>query len=276
MESNKVPDWLVERFLLGELPESKMKELEAELKVNADFREKIEQIKASNEEILNEYPYERMVPEIKDRLNAEKSGKGYSIQAQKTGYKRWLIAAPAIITVLVMIVIFLPVFKSNNEFPYRNIDPDTTRVKGDDVREVEGPHLLIFRKTDGSAELLKGESIIKAKDLLQIAYVNNRDSYGIILSIDGNKVVTLHYPEDINSVPVLKKKEKVLLKSSYELDDAPGFERFFFISSEQKLDVGTIIKKAEEFAQDGRIARKGKMMLPDGINQYALLLIKGE
>jgi hypothetical protein len=276
MASNEVSDWLVERFLLGELPGGKMKELEAELKVNAGFKDKIEQIRTSNDEILKKYPLEKMGPEIKDRLAVEKVGKGYRLHTQKAGYKRWLIAAQAIITVLVLVVLILPLFKSRTGLSTKILDLDVTRIKGDDARTFEGPHLLIYRKINGGAELLKGESKVNAKDLLQIAYVNKNDSYGVILSIDGNSVVTLHYPEDVSAVPVLKKQQKVLLKSSYELDDAPGFERFFFISSNQKLDVVTLMKKARELARKGRIVRNGTMILPEGCKQYTVLLNKEE
>jgi hypothetical protein len=125
-------------------------------------------------------------------------------------------------------------------------------------------------------ELLKNGVKAKAGDLLQIAYESAREIYGVILSIDGNGIVTLHYPEREDQSTVLKKGKKELLGSSYELDNAPGFERFFFITSMSEIDVADVIQKAKRLAQDVKRAKTGNIELIDPFKQTSILIIKGE
>ncbi len=61
-----------------------------------------------------------------------------------------------------------------------------------------------------------------------------------------------------------------------ELDDAPGFERFFLITSGFPLDVNTIMKKAESLARDPERVREKKLDLSEDLRQYSVLILKGE
>ena len=70
-----------------------------------------------------------------------------------------------------------------------------TRIKGTEKIDVSKPHILVHRKVNDTVELLESGDEAKAGDLLQIAYVSAGADYGVILSIDGRGVVTLHYPE---------------------------------------------------------------------------------
>ena len=116
--------------------------------------------------------------------------------------------------------------------------------------------IIIYRKKGDEAEVLKDGELAKAGDLLQIAYVPAGKTYGIIISIDGNGVVTLHYPENINSSTILKQEKTVLLSSAYELDDAPEFERFFFITALAEINVQEILKQAKALAGSPDAAKK--------------------
>jgi len=90
---------------------------------------------------------------------------------------------------------------------------------------------------------LKNGARAKAGDLLQLAYIPAGKTYGVIFSIDGSGIVTLHHPESKGNSSILKQEKKNLLPSSYELDNAPDFERFFFITTMEEIEVQSINQK---------------------------------
>jgi hypothetical protein len=261
-------DWVLERYLLQELPEAKMKEIRLRLKDDPDLYEKVEQLRLSNKEVLNRYPPETIAPQILNVYGAEMA-KEESISAHRTvpgtgpGFSRRLLyTAPAFVLVLVMVFLLVPFHQ------------ESTRIKGDRVIDMSKTHLLIYRKTGDDAELLENGTRAKAGDLLQMAYVTAAETYGIILSIDGNRTVTLHYPEKQNRSPHLRRRKKVLLATAYELDDAPGFERFFFITSTSLIDVGAVLEQAKQLAQNIDRAKIDNIALPGGVHQVSILITK--
>ena len=154
--------------------------------------------------------------------------------------------------------------------------PVDTRIKGLESIDMTKTKIIIYRKKGDEAEILKEGELAKAGDLLQIAYVPAGKTYGVIFSIDGNGVVTLHYPENINSSTILKQEKIVLLSSAYELDDAPEFERFFFITALTEINVQEILKQAKALADSHNPAKKEISALPDTYSQFSILLRKGE
>ena len=55
-----------------------------------------------------------------------------------------------------------------------------------------------------------------------------------LVSIDGRGVATLHFPDDVDPT-ALAHGGAMALDHSYELDDAPGFERFLRVTAGQRL-----------------------------------------
>src|SRR5262249_16204658 len=55
--------------------------------------------------------------------------------------------------------------------------------------------------------------------------------YGVIASVDGAGAVTLHFPfsEDAPPQATAVARDTTTLPHAYALDDAPRFERFFFL-----------------------------------------------
>ena len=104
----------------------------------------------------------------------------------------------------------------------------------------EHPQLEIWRQTEGKAEILKPGASVKAFDSLQIAYLAAGRPYGMIVSLDGRGRLTLHYPESFSAVPILDQGNPSVLEFAYQLDDAPKFERFFFITSQTQFKVSAI------------------------------------
>lgn len=270
MKIKPVRGWELERYLLGELPRRRMDEIKKLLEDDTGLREELASLKYSNEEILKQFAPEAMVPQIKARHDILRQNKAM----RPVLLRRLLYATPALAAVLIVLVI---VFQNPGDRTTQNIQGlQGTRIKGTETIDVSKPHILVHRKVNDTSELLESGDEANEGDLLQIAYAAVGANYGVILSIDGRGVVTLHYPETEEENPVLEQGARTLLSSSYELDDAPDFERFFFITSKSGIDVRTILKSAKELAKDPGMAETAELDLPNSISQYSLLIKKGE
>ncbi|NIM11435.1 MAG: hypothetical protein GTO45_36840 [Candidatus Aminicenantes bacterium] len=279
MSDKKINKWLLERYILVELPEHQIKEIDRQLNQDPVLRKKLEQLRNSNREILDQYPPASVVPQILNRYKAETFNKTKT-QAEETGtsaksvfFKRLLYVTPAFAAALLLIFFIIPFYR-NYVAPGKTTP--VTESTGTRIKGASPQNLMIYRKSNDQIELLKNGTQAKAGDLLQVAYAAAEAVHGVILSIDGNGVVTLHFPEQVKgSTRLNKKKKKILLQNAYELDDAPGFERFFFITSKSKIDVQQVIKKARTLAKDTERARTHNIDLGGSFRQVSILIIKG-
>ena len=113
------------------------------------------------------------------------------------------------------------------------------------------------------------------KDVLQLSYVAVGRKYGVIFSIDGRGIVTVHYPYAENgATPELEQGGEIYLRYAYELDDAPLFERFFFVTSDKPFNIAIVEKAARLLASKTGQARNTDLKLPSGFEQYSFLLNK--
>jgi hypothetical protein len=99
----------------------------------------------------------------------------------------------------------------------------------------------------------------------------------VIASVDGAGVVTLHYPlrEDAPPEATAMAPEPHALPHAYALDDAPRFERFFFITGSDPLDVGQTLAALRLLALREDSATAG-LELPTGLHQWSLRLRKAD
>ncbi len=273
MKEEYISDLMIERYLLRELPEKQLIELDRLRKKSPEIKSRIEKIQESDREIVEKYPQHDIVAGIRRRYDDLDTASGKEIAASKPVYRRFMLPSALIAAAAVVLFFVLPVIKTPVSEVVVN-DTGTTRIKSNNSR------IYLYRKNNNNIEILKNGSVAGKGDLLQIAYSSFKDMYGIILSIDGNGTVTLHYPADRDGSTKLTMGKKVLLDNSYELDDAPDFERFFFITSEQSLNVSYIIHAAGLLAMD-----KGKVLKddidiygeePGAVRQVSILIRKGK
>ena len=109
--------------------------------------------------------------------------------------------------------------------------------------------------------------------MLQLSYVSGGRRHGAVLSVDGRGSVTLHSPESLTG-PLVLKGGTVPLPSAYALDDAPAFERFFFVTSDAPFDVGTLMESARQLAREPERARDAPLPLPEPLSQICVILEK--
>jgi hypothetical protein len=65
-----------------------------------------------------------------------------------------------------------------------------------------------------------------------------------------------------------------MLDYAYQLDDAPGFERFFLVTADRAPAVDEVLAAGRRLASDPRQARQANLALPAGLEQWSVLLAK--
>lgn len=258
----QIPELFAEAFALSEMSEAEAKELGQSELVSRRL-----EIEKSNAEILQRLPAERMVPAIQSRYAMEKSR--LKSQKRKSAIKWSLygIFAPAVCTA----VILLWMQPDTNLLTHSTKGPaeqETVRIKG------LKPYLAIYRKTEKGIEQLTDGAPAKAGDLIQIAYMAVEQKFGVIISIDGAGSVSLHYPQQVSDSTLLVQKKETLLQRSYELDAAPMFERFIFVTSDQPIDVTKVLKSAELLSTQKKKVETQKLTLPKNWRQNSYILTK--
>lgn len=266
MGHETIPQHILERFLLGELPKSRIENIKNQIESDPELKHRLETLQSSNREILDEYPPHLISSQIANRSEATEEPVDRKQKSPFGLLRSLMYISPVLVTSVLVIFVALPLIK--------NFQPGTNRTKGSTIVSPDTPHLIIHRQTNDKIEVLKNAQTVSPGDLLQIAYVSRQKPFGMILSIDGNGTVTLHFPYNPTDPTILDKNNRIFLANSYELDDAPDFERFFFITSDHEFNVRKVVKMAEELGQQPEKARTERLQLEDSIQQYSILLIK--
>lgn len=238
MSDRRTPDLFVEQALLGERETSP-----------ADAARVVE-LSHSNVDILKRYP--PRVIGMRVRGHRQKAARAWAFGGS-------LVVAAAALTLFVM-----PAPVSHTVQP---VDDDTG------IRSKGAPALHVFRVTDAGAQKLDPEMSAHAGDRLQVSYVAADARYGMVLSIDGRGTVTVHLPLAGAEAAPLSKEGDTTLGSSYALDDAPAYERFFLVTSDQPFPVSAVTAAANQLARGGQ-AESAALSLPSTFDQTSFLVLK--
>jgi hypothetical protein len=286
MKENRIPDLFIEKLLLDELPKRKKEELLKDPMV----QRRITELKAANQKILDEYPPGEMARAIQRRARRGEApqaevertrsagdkggilnwlrGERPSSAADRRGTFGWPRLVPVAGFALVVLVGgLLLITRGPSVFAPRG-PAEEVRLKGG------GAYLTVYKQTATGAQALESGDAVAERNNLQIGYVAGTNRYGAILSIDGRGTVTLHYPVSAAADPSLEAGGEVLLPFSYALDDAPDFERFFFVVSEKPFSVNEVLEAARDFSGQPQKAKKQNLNLPKGLEQTSILLLK--
>ncbi len=304
MTERRIPDLWLEQYLLGELPPDRMALVEAAEKADPDVQSRLEALRSSNAAVLSQYPSRPMAADITQRLARDKHEASTAWYRSASAGWRLPVAASALAALALVIWIVQgpgvgppspagDTAKTVAEGPLRMLEPGT-RLKGDPALFLYRGHLpasqdsaasrsdsdagLAPQEAGGVAvgpasageELLTDGSTAVPGDLIQIKYLAAGAAYGVIFSIDGRGTVTLHYPQDERGDTALQPGPAVPLQRSYELDDAPGFERFLLVTSQAPIPVAEVLSIARMLGPDP----VRPLALPDGLTQRSVLLRK--
>ncbi len=110
---------------------------------------------------------------------------------------------------------------------------DGVRLKG------FAPQIRLYRRTGGEPELLADGSSVGAGDVVQISVLAAGRRACMILSLDGGGAVTVHLPRapSAGEATLFGDDGETLLEDAFELDDAPGFERFILVTAGEPFAV---------------------------------------
>jgi len=232
---------------------------ERRLHGDEELRQRLRALDASDEEIRRRYPAEVLGSQVRRRLEAGAKDAPRTAGARFFGL-RWRTVA-VLAGVLVLAVLVGP--------PLLGPDDDPgDRVKGLD------PTLLLFRKTPEGSEPLKDGAAARAGDLIRIGYRAAGERWGVIVSVDGRGVVTQHLPRDGAQAARLSTESQALLDFAYELDDAPRWERFYFVAGSAPFDATPVIEAARAVSAPGAAGPPPALPLRMNVKQSSVLLVK--
>lgn len=253
-----LPDWLVERAALEEVAPTSRERID-----RADPTElaaRIAELKAQNAAELSAYPAAQALALIEARVASMRRRKRRTRLAWLGALG--LAAAAATATVVVVAAIEPP-------------GPPPVVAVNDDVRAKGIARLNVYRQAGDHAEHLDEDALVHAGDAIQVRYNASGALYGVIASVDGAGTVTLHYPfdEDAPALATALAPKPTSLPNAYVLDNAPRFERFFFITSEDPIEVPQSLAALRALAARGD-SDSARLELPAGQHQWSVRLRK--
>lgn len=262
-----IADWKLERYLLGELPTEEKERIRKQLQEDETAALRLSRLEKSNEEILASYPPEIISRQIRERLRGKENRSKSEGRAKAARIALYALPAAAAIVLLITLSPLNQLLRG----PDGGLE--TVRLKG------SANPLMVYRKTQTGSERLGEGDLVQKNDSLQLSYRAGAAKYGAIFSIDGKGVVTWHLPNVAVGVPkqapALEKSGEIFLSFSYVLDDAPLFERFFFVSSSDPFTLAAVARAAVKLATSGS-ARSGDLPMNRNLDQHSLLLQKSD
>jgi hypothetical protein len=262
-----IPDWKCERFVLNELDEAEMDEIRRAADDDERLRARLEALEHSNREILAEYPPGWMGGQIRERLESRAARPDWRFR-----FPRTTLVPAGLVAVVAVAVFVLP-----NLIPTGDpTGPEVTRIKG------LSPQFRLYRKTESGSEQLEDGDLAAEHDLILLQYQTDDQGHGVILSVDGRGVITRHLPESGSQAAELELRRSRLLSYAYELDDAPGWEVFAFVTSSSAFPINSVVRAIEESLSFSRIdsvtgtylEAPQSLGLPEGFRVSTFTLIK--
>ena len=258
-----IPDWKLERFLTGDLPESEMREIRELEATDAMLAQRIKLLREDNKAILNKLPFEAIagrIAEVKDIADADIAG---AAEAKKvaSSFRLLKFASAAVLVLAVALVALMTQRETvvtggnvaggdvaqardaqNTQVALAETLSDT-RIKGLDAR------MEVWKKTEAGIVQLQDLDEVREGDEIQLRYAVPEKCYGLLFSMDGNGALTLHMGDGEKAVELAPGKMNSL-PFAYKLDDAPYFEKFFFVTSSKEFaveekDVDQLLKRSD-------------------------------
>jgi hypothetical protein len=260
----RTPEWLIERLASGELPDAEAADVRRRLRAEGrDPDETVAALARSNAEIVAAVPAATVAAAVARRAAGTRAGRGAP--------RGWMfgaaIAAAGALGAALLLARPAPA-------PGGAGAPEQIGIKGTPAGP--GGRLFVYRHhPDGDERLADGARAGRG-DLLQLAY-RAGGGFGLLLSIDGAGRVTLHWPDAPAGATLagrLRAAAEERLPSAYELDDAPGFERFFLVTADQPFALAPVLEGARALAARASAARLDPLPISPALRQVSLVLDK--
>jgi hypothetical protein len=222
-----VPDWELAMYRLGELQPARAEKIRERLAGDPELAARLEALDAREAELK-----ERLPP----RVVAARVEEATAPDEHRRNVRRWWLVAELMVAALLLVLILPPLLA-----PEPATSPAVPGVRDKGVE----PYLRIHREVPGGLEELSPGDRVGTGERLQLSYTGLGRPYGVVLSVDGRGAVTLHLPRGGSQAAELAPEGTVDLPESYELDDAPDFERFYLITAQESFAIEAAITAAE-------------------------------
>ena len=196
----------------------------------------LNELKKSDEEILNTYSVQAMRAAVSEKLSKKNNILKFP------AYKIVSYAAAAVLLAAIIIPVGLRNVKTSS------ISTPTARVKGNAAAPAATePQIKLYRQKGREIQALHDGDFARSGDVIQITYNAGEGDYGVIFSVDGNGNITRHFPEDSWQAAQLEQRpDETPLDFSYELDNAPDFECFIMVTSKKQFSLDDIESKIQK------------------------------
>jgi hypothetical protein len=247
-----VAEITLERYRLKELEADTVARLERRMATDDDLRRRVNALALSDDQIRKSDRLALVAARVRQRLEADEHG-------GRTAVGRWAmpasVAAAVVLMVLVSWTMFVPA--GGDE-----------RIKGLDAS------LTLFRQVGAGSETLADGAVAHQGDVIRVGYHPAGRAYGVILSIDGRGQVTMHLPASGERAVALGREPTVLLDQAYELDDAPRWERFYFVTGETPFPIAPIVTSVQRAIAEAEGNAIPALSLAAGLQQSVFSLPK--
>jgi hypothetical protein len=140
----------------------------------------------------------------------------------------------------------------------------------DDRLKGLAPALDVHVAAPSGPRALCGDDVLGQGDVVQVRIRGAGAGHGVVVSLDGKGAVTRHFPDGAETaLPA----GTASLPFSFELDDAPGFERFVLVTADAPIDVEAVLRAARVVAA-GELPQTAPLPLSAGLRQSDVLLRK--
>ena len=227
---NKISDFKLERYLLGELSEKEMRELQERELSDEIFAARVAEMRLQGKRFVAENPFVAL--EAKMAAAEQSANDEHNVVSV-----RWLKVAAALVIAL---GVFSMVLLNRNveTFDSKDAAMQVAMADVDDGTRIKGMQasLEVWKKTGDSAVQMVNLGDAHEGDEIQLRYRVPQKCFGMLFSMDGNGTITMHMGEG-NKAIELEPGKMTTLPFAYKLDNAPKFEKFFLLTSQNSFEI---------------------------------------
>ena len=240
-----IPDWKLERYLTGDLPESDMREIREMEAADEIFANRVKMLREDNAAILKKLPFEKLSEKIAMMPGRSNAGAGNTVRVNFKLVK--LAAAAALVLAVVTVALFSQ--RSISQEGGTVLANNASNADGSQVMEVamvdqnddvrikgQSARMEVWKKTGDSAVQMENLGEAREGDEIQLRYAVAEKCFGLLFSMDGNGTITMHMGHENRAVE-LEPGKMTTLPFAYKLDNAPKFEKFFFLTSKDEFEL---------------------------------------
>ena len=238
-----IPDWKLERYLTGDLPAEEMREIREMEAADEIFANRVKMLREDNAAILKRLPFEKLSEKIAAMPGRSNAGAGNMV---RVNFKLVKFAAAAALVLAVMTVAVFSQRSLSEQGGTVLVTAANTQVmevamadaSGDDGVRIKGlsARMEVWKKTGDSAVQMENLGEAREGDEIQLRYAVAEKCFGLLFSMDGNGTITMHMGHGNRAVE-LEPGKMTTLPFAYKLDNAPKFEKFFFLTSKNEFEL---------------------------------------